>query len=116
MPVYLELFHGRKSVDETLNDWGSQGPILGPLKYVHTTYLTDMKVAMVDGLEGVLRLGGGDLLYYDNIYYGDWSVFGPEELQTGDTCRLKPFEAAKAVPPDAGSTPAQSVVPHTPPS
>jgi len=28
MPVYLELFHGRKSVDEELNDWGSQGPIL----------------------------------------------------------------------------------------
>jgi hypothetical protein len=44
MPVYLHLFHGRKSPDEQLDDWGEDGPVLGPLKYVHTTYARDLKV------------------------------------------------------------------------
>lgn len=35
--LYLGLFHGRKPGEE-LDDWGSQGPVIGPLKFVHTTY------------------------------------------------------------------------------
>jgi hypothetical protein len=58
MPVYVELFHGRDSVNSELADWGSQGPILGPLKYVYTTYATDVKLKTVDGLDGVLLLCG----------------------------------------------------------
>src|SRR5690349_3416947 len=34
--VLLELFHGRKSPDEELNDWGSSGPVLGPFRWIHT--------------------------------------------------------------------------------
>src|ERR1700730_17499869 len=102
MPVYLELFHGRNSIDETLDDWGSPGPILGPLAYVHTTYATDIKIETADGLDGVLRLAGEgtkDLLYYDGVYYGDWSVFGPERLRDDLASRLQPYDAAKTVPP-----------------
>lgn len=110
MPVYLELFHGRKSVDEQLNDWGSQGPILGPFKYVHTTYATDIKIETVDGVDGVPRLNN-ELLYYDGTYYGDWSTFGGEDLQIGDTCRVRPFEGVKAVLSDAGPVSAESPAP-----
>jgi hypothetical protein len=36
--LYLHLYHGRKDPDENLEDWGSEGPVIGPLAYVHTTY------------------------------------------------------------------------------
>lgn len=107
MPVYLELFHGRSSIGEELGDWGSEGPILGPLTYVHITYATDLKLETVDGLEGDLRLAGEgelDLLYYDGVCYGDWSVFGPEKLQRAMAARVQQFQAAKAVPPDIGQS------------
>jgi hypothetical protein len=35
--VYIELFHGRNNVDEHLEGWGLEGPVLGPFRYVHVT-------------------------------------------------------------------------------
>ena len=87
MPVYLELFHGRTSVTEQLDDWGSEVPIFGPLAYVHTTYAADIKIETATGEQGVLYLCGderADLLYYDGVFYGDWSAFGadiPEKIR-----------------------------------
>ncbi|GEM_PF-912660 len=43
--LYLHLYHGRKDPDEDLEDWGSDGPVIGPLAYVHTTYMCDIKFA-----------------------------------------------------------------------
>ena len=43
--VWLRLFHGRNSADEQLDDWGFDGPTIGPLEYVHTTYGSDIKFA-----------------------------------------------------------------------
>lgn len=37
MSVYLYLFHGRATPDEDVEDWGCEGPAIGPLDYVHTT-------------------------------------------------------------------------------
>ncbi len=101
MPIYLELFHGRRSLTEQLDDWGSQGPILGPLAFVHTTYAADIKIETASGEDGVLYLCGderADLLYYDGVYYGDWSAFGAEvlEKQPELTSRVQPFERSKA--------------------
>jgi hypothetical protein len=28
--VYLQLFHGRKTPDEQMSGWGTEGPVLGP--------------------------------------------------------------------------------------
>ena len=99
MPVYLELFHGRKSVDEKLEDWGSRGPILGPFAFIHTTYAADIKVRTEDGAEAVLSLVGDetpDLLFYDGIFYGDWSAFGPELLNAAQRQRVETFDPRKA--------------------
>ena len=99
MPVYLELFHGRKSVRDQLEDWGSQGPILGPLAFVHTTYAADIKLETTDGRDGVLYLIGDeqpDLLYYDGILYGDWSVFGAELLTESLVPRVEQFDQRKS--------------------
>ena len=30
--VYLHLFHGRAEPDQSLDDWGEQGPVLGPFE------------------------------------------------------------------------------------
>lgn len=44
--VYLRLFHGRDSVDQDMEDWGEEGPTIGPFRYVQITYMCDVKFAM----------------------------------------------------------------------
>jgi hypothetical protein len=102
VPIYLELFHGRKSRDEQLDDWGAEGPILGPLSYVHTTYASDIKIQTADGLDGVLSVVGEgvpDVLFYGGMYYGDWSVFGSEALTDELKTRVQQFDSNKAGSP-----------------
>jgi hypothetical protein len=76
MPAYIELFHGRTDPKEELEDWGSPGPIFGPLQFVHTTYACDIKFNYADESQrnGWLNVTE-DFVYYDGVYYGDWSVF-----------------------------------------
>jgi hypothetical protein len=78
--VYLELFHGREGLEEQMDNWGAKGPVLGPFQWVHTTYCADWKIITLDGLDG-----GGmfvlDMLYYDHVYYGDWSVIAADLVQ-----------------------------------
>lgn len=100
--VYLHVFHGRDSTNESMDDWGFDGPVIGPLQYVHTTYACEIKFACSGDVadkffpdlvkrdreagigpghefEGQLPICG-DCLYYQGKFYGDWSVFGPELL------------------------------------
>lgn len=102
MKVALELFHGQKRPEEELDDWGFQGPVL-LVDYVHVTYCGDLKLglSLPEG-DGELSFVD-DLVYYDGGYYGDWSVF-PEALLQSEpqlAARLVPFEATKAVRPEA---------------
>jgi hypothetical protein len=77
--AYLKLFHGRKK-DEELDDWGENGPIFGPYPYFHTTYATDIKF----GDEFNTLYIVDDMVYYDGMYYGDWSVYSGPTLETTD--------------------------------
>ena len=72
MSVYLRLFHGRDTVDETLDDWGYEGPKLGPWDYVHITYASDVKYT-ANGVDGYLRIVN-ELVEYEGKYYGDMSI------------------------------------------
>lgn len=89
-PVYLHLFHGRDTLEQDMEDWGTDGPVIGPLYHVHTTYSTEVKFATDydtftkwfptqhaedDGYrcEGYIPVAEG-LLFHDGVYYGDWSV------------------------------------------
>ena len=36
--MYLRLFHGRTDPQQDMDDWGSDGPVLGPYKFAHRTY------------------------------------------------------------------------------
>lgn len=87
--LYLGLFHGRDNPDETLEDWGFDGPIIGPLEYVHTTYSTHIKLGFVEEERCKLYVDAGivndhgftDLMIVEDMvqcqgkYYGDWTVF-----------------------------------------
>ena len=91
--TYLGLFHGFNEEtydhDKSIHaDWGAQGPVIGPLKYVHTTFASHVKLGFLGDneeeppqeLENLL----GSMCEFDirngcvvcdGIAYGDWTVF-----------------------------------------
>lgn len=71
--LYIELFHGRKYLDDLQDDWGFEGPVFGPYDYVHTTYANEIKMCR-EGRPHVLTVVD-DFVYYDGAWFGDWSVF-----------------------------------------
>lgn len=94
--VYIELFHGRRSLTKKMDDWGDGGPILGPFYWVHTTYATHIKLGMNRDSVGDLYVKN-DLVYYDGVWYGDWSVFTKHQIKIHDLSRrIEEFSQAKA--------------------
>jgi len=81
--IYVHLYHGRKSPDEQLDDWGAEGPTFGPYESVQITYRDHVK--MHSG-----RFGGDfhdlmwtqDLIYYDGIWYADMNIFLPDDPES----------------------------------
>ncbi|MDD5458639.1 MAG: hypothetical protein PHF37_04540 [Phycisphaerae bacterium] len=72
--IYIRLFHGRTDPEQQMDDWGSDGPVFGPYEFAHTTYGWDIKLGKPDGNCDELFLYE-DMVYYENVYYGDWSIF-----------------------------------------
>lgn len=72
--TYLTLWHGRKSPDENLNDWGETGPTFGPFEDVTITYATHVKAAQ-GGKTLWLDYTNSDLIEYDGVFYGDFTIF-----------------------------------------
>ena len=81
--LYLHLFHGRRSPDERLSAWGIDGPWIGPLLRVQTTYAHTVKLAFVDPQDAAKF--GLDLnqpwlhvrdmmLVHNGIFFGEWEV------------------------------------------
>lgn len=95
--LYLRLFHGRTNSAQEMDDWGSNGPVFGPLHYVHTTYASCIKLGSKNGTDGMLFLFD-DMIYYNGVFYGDWSVFEQEAFRRGKyTITL--FDQSKATIP-----------------
>jgi hypothetical protein len=99
MPVYLEVFHGRKDPDEELHDWGSHGPVIGPLQYVQFTYGMPPRLGPIDyphDSEEMTMVE--DMLYYDGVYYGDFSIISEDLVQKEKELhvRVEPFDPSKA--------------------
>lgn len=82
--MYLKLTHGRATVDEEMNDWGEDGPWIGPIEWFHCTYLTDIGIGFTSGEELTFMRPSDDypspmylyeeMLYFDGVYYGDWEL------------------------------------------
>jgi len=94
--LYIELFHGRETPDQKLDNWGEQGPIFGPYRYVHTTYSSDIKMGRPDGDDDDELVIVEDLVYYDKKWYGDWSVFTAPLKSIRESGRHEVFEKEKA--------------------
>jgi hypothetical protein len=97
--VALQLFHGQRSPDEDMDNWGTQGPVF-LVDYVHVTYRCDIKLGIPEPAgDGDLRFVD-DLVFYDGVYYGDWSVFRSQILEGDQLARVVEYDASKATPPD----------------
>lgn len=74
--MYLELFHGRNDPNEHMDDWGFQGPVIGPFSNAHVTYNTHIKLWSERLKRTYEVVFDGDMVHYDGKWYGDW-VFLP---------------------------------------
>ena len=78
--LYLFMYHGRKTPDQEMNDWGENGPHIGPLTYCSVTCCQAIALGFADGYETgecFSHVGFGihdDLLFFDGMYYGDWEI------------------------------------------
>ena len=75
MPVYLNFFNGRHTAKEELDDFGFEGPVLGPFGSIQVTYgchikATDNKDYLFD-----FTIGDGFVSAYGSLY-GDFSIIG----------------------------------------
>jgi hypothetical protein len=99
--LYLQLFHGRPDPRKAMENWGENGPVFGPYAYAHTTYASDIRMgglkADYDDVD-TLFISTNDLVYYDGMWYGDWSVFASEELNNEHASRHKSFDQTKSKP------------------
>lgn len=100
--VALQLFHGRTDPKQDMTDWGTVGPVF-LVTYVHTTYGSDIKLGIPHVVAGEEAAGDGDLevddqglVYYDGVWYGDWSVAPISMLPNLGPDRIQPFIHTKA--------------------
>ena len=99
--VFIELFHGRADPFQDMDDWGELGPVFGPFRFVHTTYASDIKLGRnKDTPQDLFILR--DMVYYDGMWYGDWSVFQEStfEKQRSLQERRQDFDITKAAIPE----------------
>lgn len=96
--LYIRLFHGRTNPDQEMDDWGSDGPIFGPYEFVHTTYMWDLKLGKSRGNCDELYVYE-DMVYYDGVYYGDWSIFDAQVLEKSQF-QISVFQQDKANLPE----------------
>lgn len=73
--TYIALFHGRKDVKSNMDDMGFYGPMIGPIRYAHTTYASEIKICMEGDEDSsiVLPIVEG-CVELDGKFYGDWIV------------------------------------------
>ena len=77
MTIYLKLMHGRGSPNQQMNDWGFDGPVLGPFEAVHFTYITHVRCfpkGSDDDAEALELCYRDDMLVHEGKYYGDFEI------------------------------------------
>lgn len=91
MSVYLQLYHGRTDPDAQMEDWGTDGPLIGPLEWIKVAYLRNIRIAflkdgkIVDAFFGIVD----DMIFYDGVYYGDYEVISASKLSTRNLKKSK---------------------------
>ena len=96
--IYIKLFNGRLSTEEELDGRGIEGPVFGPYPCFHTTFGDNLKF---DPTRGLCISLVENMVYYDGVYYSDWSVFTERELVADGldvSGRFTVFDPLKANP------------------
>jgi hypothetical protein len=75
--LYLGFLHGRTTPGESLEDWGSDGPVLGPFTRLIIEDFNKLTLIDEDGKEHSLQVTDS-LICVDEIYYGDITVFNKQ--------------------------------------
>lgn len=94
MALYLKLLHGRDTLAEDMGGFGFEGPALGPLPFVHTTYGSDIRFNEWYSIQII-----EDCVAYGGKFYGDWTVITEEDLAAEGYTPVAPCEADAAVDP-----------------
>lgn len=94
--VYLRLFNGRRDPSESLDDWGDDGPVLGPFKFAHVAWACEINL----GDDGESLKIVDSAVLYGGVYYADFSVVAaPHFDNTGELRAMhEPFDQRKALP------------------
>ena len=73
--LYLHLYHGRDTADQDMDDWGFEGPSLGPFSDVIVTYLSTVR-CMTDGGQSdeLWLVFQEDMVVHDGKFYGDFCI------------------------------------------
>jgi hypothetical protein len=95
--IYIQLFEGQENEDDELSEGGQNGPVFGPLQFVEVANGRLIKLGTEgDHYELTITLNG--FVYYDGLYYGDFSVFF-EHQNDSHLARHQGFDQAKAIHP-----------------
>jgi hypothetical protein len=116
MMLYLKLFHGRKDPTQAMDDWGADGPIFGPYTFVHTTYSHCVRMGRAsDPVHDLYSFE--DMIYYDSMYYGDWSVIPEDVCRRENPSLRQSYDGKKAelprvepITPSVAANPSVKVV------
>lgn len=80
--MYISLYHGRTTPDQPMDDWGFDGPVIGPCNWIHVTYMNSIRMefqhstyaSAVNLLQEDELDVVDDLVSHNGNYYGDWEV------------------------------------------
>lgn len=92
--LYIELLNGQADPDHPVNQeqsWGEDGPILGPFGFVASTQNMSLRINDYDEL----RFNKDGFLYYDGMYYKDWSIV--TDTRGYDSRRIQNFDRSKSL-------------------
>lgn len=71
--LYLHLYHGRTSPDQELNDWGEDGPYVGPISFVTWTY-GYLKLQTDIDTHFLHEKQEDDMVHHNGKWYGDFEL------------------------------------------
>ena len=107
MSFFLHLFHGRPSPETVLSDWGRDGPWIGPLSAVRTTYAHTIKLEFFNPRDA-RRFGLSvdqpwlhvreQMLLHAGVYYGEWVI------EIYDTVQMVHISWHDPLPPQQADT------------
>lgn len=94
--VYVRLFNGRRDPGEQLNDWGADGPVLGPFRFAHLVWASEINL----GDDGESLKIVDSTVFYGGTYYADFSVVSAMHFNATGELRAahEPFDQAKTFP------------------